>query len=379
MEVSKASIKLDKNLFENTLANSQNALNKKVIEITSNIFLRIENAKLVVEAYNQVIYIRSFIDIKDFKSNSNEEFICAINGELLFNTIRSFSNEDISIDLFGEYVVIKQGRSKIKLPIYAHQSKAFKYHYEDMEKLNVENTLLVKSIQKVLHACNSSSTSVHPAMQGIFLDFNDNKLDIVATDSKRLAIVENEIKSDKEPFNIIISKNSINEVIKVFNNDFTLYLHSAINEENNIKINDMVGVVGNNIELYIKLINANFPEYKKALPKTELTQVKVKKEELIQGLKKVLVLTDKVIVTFKPEEIILKSLSGVNGSSANIAIDTKTDIKEDFSIGMNVSHIFDCISQIDNEFINFYFESENKPFLIKDQNFLELFINLAIN
>ncbi|PAF51828.1 DNA polymerase III subunit beta [Helicobacter sp. 13S00401-1] len=379
MEVSKASIKLDKNLFENTLANSQNALNKKVIEITSNIFLRIENAKLVVEAYNQIIYIRSFIDIKDFKSNSNEDFICAINGELLFNTIKSFSNEDVSIDLFNEYVIIKQGRSKMKLPIYAHQSKAFKYHYQDMEKLNVETTLLVKSVQKVLHACNSSSAAVHPAMQGIFLDFNENKLDIVATDSKRLAVVENEIKSNKDPFNVIISKNSINEVIKIFNNDFNLYLNSSTNEESNTKINDMVGVVNENIELYIKLINANFPEYKKALPKNDLTQIKVRKEELIKGLKKVLVVTDKVIVTFKPEEIILKSLSGINGSSATIIIDTKTDVKEEFSIGMNVQHIFDCISQIDNEFINFYFESENKPFLIKDQNFLELFINLAIN
>ncbi len=361
-------ITIKKDIIDYAISNMQNAINKKnIIDITSNISIETIEEKLVLKATDHEIYIK-----KSIKPTSIEGTIkCAINGELISNIMKALNDDDeVLIEQTEEVLIVKQNKTLIfKIPIFEINDFPFSQDFKDMEEINVNKDFLLQSIKQVMHCCNEKE-NLNIAMQGILFEIKNQKISIVATDSKRLGCVQKEDKHGIKSFTSIIPKKTINEIIKLFDENFSIYVKRMDNDD---KL-ETIGFINEQTEFYAKLINANYPDFETILlnkPKTE--SIKIKKELILKAINQINAICYKIKLTMSKNEIILETIDGINGSSASIKIDNiVNNIEDSLSIGLTNKHIIDCISNTKYEEIELLIDNPNKPIFIITKDYEEI-------
>ncbi len=361
-------ITIKKNLIDQAISNMQSAINKKnTIDITSNISFETIDNKLILKATDHEIYIKTMLKIETLQGKIK----CAINGELISNVMKALNDiDEVIIEEKEETLLIKQNNSSLfKIPIFEINEFPFSQDYKEMEKINIDNNYLLQSIKQVMHCCNEKE-NFNIAMQGILFEIKENKISIVATDSKRLGYTQKQNNENIESFNSIIPKRTINEIIRLFNNDFEIYIKRMQDTD---KL-ESIGFINEDIEFYAKLINANFPDFSSIITnKPKVDSIKIKKEKILKAMNQINTICSRIKMTFDKNLITLETLEGINGSSASIKINDIENTKEEIiSIGIVNKHILECVSNTKYEDIEFIIDDPNKPIFVVTKDFEEI-------
>lgn len=124
----------------------------------------------------------------------------------------------------------------------------------------------------------SANDETRPILTGILLIFAKNMLTLVATDGFRLSQkkIKQEVKSDDKK--IVIPRNSLAEALKIFEKEEFFGLSYQESQ------NQVVFGVGENI-LASRVIDGNFPDFEKIIPKEVKIKVNVDKEDFLRAVK----------------------------------------------------------------------------------------------
>ena len=227
----------------------------------------------------------------------------------------------------------------------------------------VETLELFESIKKVGIA--SSPEGGRPVLTGIYFNNKNNKTELVATDSYRLAthsLSEVPIKDIG-----IVSYRALNETIRVFEDT-----------EGTIKINS------NERELYfynekfsasLRKLEGSFPEYENLFPKETLFSIEVKKTEILESLDRATVVAE----GFIPVKIILENnetlkITTVNkdigGGNEEVAVKTlgvNLESISGFEMSFNPNYFMQGIEVLDGEMVYISFSGNEKPVVIQGE------------
>ncbi|RDU61567.1 DNA polymerase III subunit beta [Helicobacter sp. MIT 14-3879] len=361
-------ISIDKSIIEQALSNMQNAINKKdFTDITSNILLETSENNIVLKATDHEIYIKTSL----IPTTAQGTIKCAINGGIINNIMKSLNEGEIILEETDNLLLIKQNKSCFKIPIYEINNLPFRQNYQEMEKINIDNELFIQGIKKIYHCCADPKDATNIAMQGILLEIKNNLFSLIATDSRRLGFIRKEYQGDIQDISCILPKKSINEILKLFNNEFEIYI-KRINNEDNTSYIESIGIIYQNMEFYTKLINARFPAYEAIIKKQPNAQcIKINKTDFIKAINQINAVSNKVKITFTKEEIILETIED-EGSSASIHIDSPTTTQEDIHIGLTNKYLLECMSSSKYEDLEFHISNPNTAVFINLHDFEEL-------
>lgn len=373
-EEHKEIIIVDKSEIEQAIARLQGALSKQDIDITANISFEEKDNSLVLKATNNEIYQIITINPKSISSNFN----ALVNGRKIFQIIKALEDGDISLKIKDEHLVINQAgeskgggieQSSFNLMLYATNLN-FNQSIDLMEELKINPKEFLNAFKIVSHACSSSSIG-NISMHSIFVDIKKELINIVSTDSKRLAIYKITNSLDKT-LSFIISKNSALEILKLFYGQENMKIYvKKINQEGK-EIIESLGILEDNKQFYTKLINPNYVDYAKVVPSGDLKVVRVQKDSLIKALNKVQAIeASKVKLSFSENNLTLSSLDLMNTENSSVKIAINCNL-EDFHVGVSITHLKEVIAHITKNIVEFSFQDINMPFLIKDDNFLEV-------
>lgn len=363
-------INIKKSMLEQAIANMQGAINKKnAIDITANISLETtEDKELILKATDHEAYIKTALKPESIQGKIK----CAINGELISNIIKGLNDTDITIEEENDILVIRQNNTSIfNLPIFeindSHFSQDYKDENQGFKKIEVNNNFLLQSFKNVIHCCDDKEFNM--AMQGILFENKNDKISIVATDSKRLGYIQQDTRNIDE-FTSIIPKKIVNEVLKLFDAECEIYIKNIL-DSNKI---ETIGFISDNIEFYAKLINANFPDFTVIIAKKPQTPtIKISKEKLIKTMNQINAICQRTKVTFESDKIIFETLEGINGASASITLKGIENNREDsITIGITNKHILECLSNIKYDTIEIIIDEPQKPIFIMSQDFKEI-------
>lgn len=374
---------IQKNDLEKVLSNLQNSFNKKdTLDLSTSILIEAESGKLTMKATdNEIISMKVTANLKTCEGR----IFCAIKGELLSNNIKSLEDSEVifEYDKEKERLTIKQDNDKTSLQTFnifdekedrkksnendEYSEDALIFPFSDdykttkgYKKIEIDNILLLNALKNVSHCCNEKEHNQR-ALQGVFLEIKNNFLNMAATDNKRLAYMQEKYDNKDINFECIIPKKAINEIEKLSNSNFDIYIKDSIYEneyeENEAEI-ETICFVTENIELYIKTINSKFPEYKEATNyNKELKPIIFEKEKLIKALQKMNSSCSMSKITIKPDEIILDTINGLNNSSRHFVINNiETGITEEQKIGIVNKYLLECISNSKTEYIEAYID-----------------------
>ena len=214
-----------------------------------------------------------------------EKGAIAVDGKKMFEIVRELTEGEFELKTEENYkVLIRQNKSVFKIhglnPDDFPKFPPFKR--KESHKISAERFLEV--IDKTLYCVSLDESRYH--LTGVFLERMDSKYRFVATDGHRLSFIEIE-GSGKEgqDLGIIIPKKGLIEIKKM--------LSSAESGET-IEIGiekPRILIQFKTQSLNIRLIEGQYPDYKKLLPKTKGVEAFISRSAFMSSLKRISVLT----------------------------------------------------------------------------------------
>jgi len=153
--------------------------------------------------------------------------------------------------------------------------------YDGGTTFTVDQRVLKEMLQKTFYAASNDETRF--ILNGTYVSFKGNKMTLVATDGRRLALTEHEMEFPKESESeAIIPTKAVNELLRVLKDEGTVKIHMTKNQ---------AGFEVNDVLLITKLIEGTYPNFKQVIPGQCEHRIPIEREVFLAALKRVALLT----------------------------------------------------------------------------------------
>jgi DNA polymerase-3 subunit beta len=250
---------------------------------------------------------------------------------------------------------------------------------EGVELVEIEGSTLREMINKTIYSVTLEEAGFK--LSGIFTEkvTQEGKpyLRMVSTDGHRLSLMEREIKGIEKikiDGGIMIPKKGMMELTKLASEGGPLYL--------GFKQNNCVARKGDSL-IVIRLLETKFPDYNAVIPKKVKSVAKLKREVLLDGMKKMVILTTE---TYRGVKISLDKnsmeLVSINPDLGDAQEKLEVEyIGDRLEAGFNARFFIDTLQAMESEFVDLGFIDNSSPCLIKgkeDEGFLGLIMPMRL-
>lgn len=227
------------------------------------------------------------------------------------------------------------------------------------------STDFLTSLNKVIYSTSSDET--RPLLTGVLFKIEPKKVSLVATDGFRLSSSSFPIEIKEGLEDIILPKGVLSELVRLGNDEEEIAYSFKKGDS------QVVFRVGS-IVLSSRVLEGEYPDYKKIIPKELGISVNLDKKELHQAIKLASVFAKdsanvvKMGVKKSGLEIFSESqYSGSQTSKVEAKVEgNKLSSKSDFVIAFNYRFIDDFLSIVQGDDIELSFNEPNTPGLFKD-------------
>jgi DNA polymerase-3 subunit beta len=257
-------------------------------------------------------------------------------------------------------VRLAAGENEYRIRAYAADDFPQLPGFKARDAFKMSGESLVETVEKVARSYSRDET--RPVLTGILISFEASRVRMVTTDSYRLSIKETEpattaFEGSREA---IIPARAMQEVARIF--------ASSDEEEVEVALGQNQALFGIGDVLFgTRLIDGNFPEYRRLLPTAFEREISVNREALISTLRRVNLFAQRqtppvpVSLSFSERSVEVIVRNGEVGE-AHERLDATSE--DEFLISFNPSYLLDGVSAIDTENVVFKFNEALKPGLI---------------
>jgi DNA polymerase III subunit beta len=227
-------------------------------------------------------------------------------------------------------------------------------------------------LRKTSYAASSDETRY--VLNGVLLSFKSGKLTMVATDGRRLALVEYEVEFPKEAeVDAIVPTKAVNELLHTLKDEGALKIHASANQI----VFEFDGVMVSS-----KLIDGTYPNFRQVIPSECEERVAIERETLLSALKRVsLLASERSTATklhFTKNKLTISSDSPDYGK-ARETLPLKYSGKE-LKIAFNPDYVMDALRSLGNDEVFFEFTDDMSPGVLKcDIPFLYVLMPMRLN
>jgi DNA polymerase-3 subunit beta len=323
---------------------------------------------ILITAFDETLDIKSTdyeIGLEIYSKNLkiNEPGKATANGKKLFDIVKILKDDEVNLETINDYLYIKQKHSKFKLPMFNPAEFPEFPKIDTKPKFDINSSSLVRSIKKITPAIDTNNPKFE--LNGALIDIKEDHINIVATDTKRLAIVKIE-NSSTNNISLIIPKKAISEIQKIFFDDINIYYD----------VNTLIAK-SSNFTFFTKLINGKYPDYERIIPKEMEKKILLSRDKIIDAIKQIWVVSQEIKITFKPDIIIFESLNDSN-IEAKTEIEANTGLEEDITLAVNSKHIIDFLTNIEKSSFTLGYNDSTLPFTLESENFLTIIMPIMI-
>lgn len=349
--------------------------------------VKIENdgtLRLFSSDSSQTINYTSRIEEIDYCDSSDcHDFM--INAREFINIMLAIKDKFVNIKLStAEKCVIAHGKGEITLPIFPIDKYTI-----SMEIINnADESVVISSdsdsgndvlllMEKLKKACSfTGNDNYRPVLNGVYINVNDGKIEIAATNSY---ILYNDSTRCSSGCNneAIIPSAMVNNIITLLQNG----------EESKILFfgGKIVLEVGENIKYSCSVIDGKYPNYKSIIPVATRIQVEVNKEELKEAVKRQTYTTDstnKCILKIQGiiPELGISSCNTDTGKFNHERIAAKTNgAGNEFSIAIKNEYLLTALDCVNAENVTLQLTEAYSPVLIQENNMNMVIMPMKIN
>ena len=361
--------KITRSQFLEGLKTVQNVVpSKGALQIIQNILIEAKEKNLFLTTTDLDISIRCSVGCE-----VDHEGSTTLPAKLLVNTIAKAPEGTVEVEVDAEdRAVIKAGSSTSKItgmsvvdyPTLPTDSDSFEYV--------LPQVTLREMLRKTAYAASQDDT--RKTLKGVLMSFREGKLTTVATDGRRLALVEHEIELPKEAEkDVILPSKVVNE------------LQRSLSTDGDVRITiekTQIAFKMGETKVYSKLLDEVYPNYRQVIPASCAEHITVDRQLLLSALDRASVMTmeesNSTRLTFDSNQLIVSSRAAEVGEVRDI-VPIKYD-GEKIDIVFNPNFVMDPLKAIDEDEVTIELNNGSSPALIKcSVPFLYVMMPLRIN
>ncbi len=290
----------------------------------------------------------------------SEEGRVVIPARIFNDIVRSLPRGEISLthDRAEGMVRLSSRENEYRIRAYAAEDFPKLPEFDEAQAFKMSGEALVETVEKVSRSYSRDET--RPVLTGILISFEDSRVRMVTTDSYRLSIKETELATTFEgKREAIIPARAMQEVGRIY----------AASDEDHVEValteNQALFRVGD-VLFGTRLIEGNFPEYRRLLPTTFEREITVSREDMVDSLRRVSLFTQRqtpapVTLDFSEGAV---EVSVRNGEVGEAREKLPASSEDDFHISFNPSYLLDGVAAVDSEKVRFKLNESLKPGLI---------------
>src|SRR3989344_8823295 len=323
------------------------------LPILNNILLKTENGRLKISATNLEVGINYFLGAK-----IDETGEIAVPARIFSDFINSL-NED-KITLTTKNTILNINTDKYKTQILGFDPKEFPIIPKIKTDIYsvIPSKILKNSLSMVLDSVAVSET--RPELAGVFIQFNSKQLILAATDSFRLTERVVEIKSKQDNY-FILPRNTVVELIRLLGD---------VNNDINIRYSDnQVLFSTDEVEIISRLVDGNYPDYKKVIPEKYISRLLVKKDVLEKHVRLAGIFSSNIAdIKLSCNEKNL-TINAKNSDKGEFQVVTEAVLKnEPFDISLNYYYLLDGLKIIPTENIIIEYTGQGSPLVLRPEH-----------
>lgn len=328
-------VKAKREKFLATLYWTQSIVERRnTMPILANVLVEANKGTLRITATDLEVGVRGSLD-----AEVSQEGMVTLNAKKFYEIVREAPEETIQLRrLENEWVEIRSGRSVFK--VVGLDAREFpQFPRFDGEKLSAAPAGVLKEmIEKTLFSASTDETRHN--LNGVFVEeLAGGKVRMVATDGHRLALVERDLGSLGLDKGVILPRKGLAELKKV--------LEGSDGGVASLGFKENMGlVVKEDVELFMRLIDGEFPDYNKVIPTDNPHMVKIEQEALHQALRRVSILSSERYKGVKMELTEGKvAISTSNPDLGEAVEEIEVEYQgKSLTVGFNARYLMDVLS-----------------------------------
>ena len=278
--------------------------------------------------------------------------------KLLFTAMTKVAEGEVEISVDQkEHASISAGNARFRLvgmpesefPKLPNDSNSYEY--------KLPQQTFGEMLRKVSYAASQDDT--RRTLKGVLLSFKNSKLTMVATDGRRLALVENEIEFPKDAEkDIVLPSKAVCELQRSMTGEGDISL---------IVQKSQICFTFGEVTIYSKLMDDAYPNYRQVIPKDTAEHIEIDRQLLLDALDRASVMTmDEAHSTkliFEKGKLTVTSAASDLGEARDIV-----PIKyagEKIEIMFNPSYVMDPLRAIDDDEVTINLNDGHSPAVIK--------------
>ena len=205
-------------------------------------------------------------------------------------------------------------------------------------------------------------------LKGVFFQFSKEKLSLVATDGRRLAVTNREMKvSEEDEGEFILPSLTVSEIEKLpdigtkINISFTdRQVAFELKVENE---DETLGGFKESVYLVSKVVEGKYPNYKQVIPKDDFNHALIERELMQECVHRAALVSDeKVTLRIKPGEMEITGQSVVGDACESMPINYDG---EEAAVSFNPKFLLDPLKSITKDKLSLEFRDDMSPGVFK--------------
>ncbi len=346
--------KIEKDVLLNGIQTVQNIITPRaVLPILSNILIETKTDGLRLIATDLDIGISCVIPV-----DTQEVGGITVPAKRFCDIIRELPSDNVVVNTKkNNLVVIETDMCQFKIMGLASEEFPKLPEFKDKEAIRLDQVSLKEMLGLTSFAVSFDESRY--ILNGILFKINKSTLTLVATDGKRLAIIEKKLKHEVEKdIHIIVPIKTIHE------------LNRNLKDEGEVSLvlgqNQVLFDMGS-IQVISRLIEGEFPDYKQVIPQASPNKLGIAREEFLLAVKRAALLSTPdyqavKLELFKDKLVVSKSTPDVGESREEVTVEYRG---KEMVIGFNPAYLIDVLKNIQTEKVEFELIDSEKPGVIR--------------
>lgn len=302
-----------------------------------------------------------------------KEGAITIPGKKLFEILRELPAGEVEVVVAKNNAVnIKAGKAFFKIMGLGKDDFPKLPELDFSTGIELEQSLLKECLTLTSFAISHDETRY--VLNGVYIQLLDEKIKFVATDGRRLAFIEKKLPAPiPTPLEMILPTKAIQELNRILEQEGTVKM---------VVTKTQAAFSFGKTTLTTRLIEGHFPNYEQVIPKEEKTTSQVRRDELLQAVRRAALLTSPesqlVKFDFLKDRLLISSRSP-NLGEAKEEISAQANGGE-LAIGFNPHYLLDVLKNLDIETVSFSLSEPDKPGLLRGkEDYLYVVMPMQLN
>jgi len=339
--------------FIEALKSVQNIVaGKGSLAVLQNVLIDASSDKITLVTTDLDISIRAEVECTVMESGAT-----TLPVKTLFCMISKMAEGEVTVSVDAkDRATITSGNTQYKLSGMAQSEFPKLPEDEEAFAYTIKQSVLKEMLRETAYAASQDDT--RRTLKGVLMSFKDQKLTMVATDGRRLAMVENEmefpVSAEKD---IVLPSKAVLELQRSLASDGDVNL-MVQKSQICFRLDSML--------IYSKLMDDQYPNYRQVIPAKCDKHIKIDRQSLINALERASVMTmdeaHSIKLIFEEGRLLVTSAASSVGEAKDEVPIKYAD--ENIEIMFNPQYVIDPLKAIDDDEVEISLNDGHSPAVI---------------